>query len=404
MANGERVHKAAPVGFSVFGAAAGRASAAFLPYALAARSQRQQISAVPTAPEPRRLSVELERAVVRALRSTYDDLNATFFRWRLRRPPIELSDSSGRLGRWIKNPRALEIGRELLAEHGWGVVVEVLKHEMAHQYVDEVLEVEESAHGPAFREVCRERGFDARAAGVPETDGLDEAAAPILERIAKLLALAESPNLNEAQSAMNAAQRLMLKYNLESVQRPREGGYSYRHVGKPTGRVDESQRILAVILDEHFFVEPIWVPVWRPFDGKRGSVLEVCGTLPNLSIAEYVHSFLTETAERLWKEHKKAHGIRRNKDRRSFIAGVMSGFREKLARQKKQSDQQGLVWVGDAELHGYFRSRHPHVRTTRHFGRPRNEAHQHGRAAGRRIVLHKGMRSGPSSGPKLLRG
>ena len=50
------------------------------------------------------------------------------------------------------------------------------------------------------------------------------------------------------------------------------------HLGEPTGRVGEHERLVAMILGKHFFVEAIWVPVYRPLEGKRGSVLEICGT------------------------------------------------------------------------------------------------------------------------------
>src|SRR5690606_31547415 len=150
-------------------------------------------------------------------------------------------------------------------EMSWGAVVEVLKHEMAHQYVDEVLgNCDETAHGPAFRRVCAERGIDARANGAPNADAAEasneERAA--LEKIARLLTLASSPNEHEAQAAMAAAQRLMLKYNLEVSAKTDARDYCFRHLGKPTGRVYEAPRILALILSEHFFVETIWVPVW----------------------------------------------------------------------------------------------------------------------------------------------
>ncbi len=349
------------------------------------------------------LTADLERALVRALRGQYEELNATFFRERLRRPVIELADTTARFGQWSHETRTLEISRVALLEHGWGVVVEVLKHEMAHQFVDEVLECrDESAHGPEFRRVCAERGFDARATGVPAAAPVDDHRTRMLERISKLLALAESPNLNEAQSAMNAAQRLMLKHNIESVTDGARNDYGFRHLGKPTGRVEEWARVLAVIVGDHFFVEAIWVPVWRPLEGKRGSVLEICGAGENLDIAEYVHSFLCATADRLWREYKKETRTRSNRDRRSFLAGVMTGFREKLDAQRIKSKEQGLLWVGDAELRGFFRRRHPYVRTTRHTGKRRNEAHADGRAAGRNIVLRRGVDGSEGRAPALL--
>src|SRR5690606_38036286 len=79
------------------------------------------------------LSVELERAALRAVRRSYDDINGTYFRWALRAPAFELVDSRSRLGRWVGDLRLIELSRHLLLEHGWGVLVEVLKHEMVHQ-------------------------------------------------------------------------------------------------------------------------------------------------------------------------------------------------------------------------------------------------------------------------------
>jgi hypothetical protein len=166
--------------------------------------------------------------------------------------------------------------------------------------------------------------------------------------------------------------------------------------------VHEADRMLAVLLAEHFFVEVIWVPVWRPAEGKRGSVLEVCGTQENLDIAAYVYDFLRHTGDRLWREYRRERRLRGNRDRRTFLAGVMLGFRDKLEAQRAQHEEQGLVWVGDSDLHGYYRKRHPHIRYTRHSGQRRSGAHADGRAAGRNIVLHRGVSSDHGNGGRLL--
>src|SRR5690606_38200063 len=134
----------------------------------------------------------------------------------------------------------------------------------------------ETAHGPAFARVCAERGIDGRAAGAPNV--APEGANHALDKIRKLLALAESANQNEAEAAMAAAQRLMLKYNLEEVSRNRQRDFVVAHLGQPTGRVQESQRVLAALLHKFFFVEVLWLSVWRPIEAKRGTLLEVCGT------------------------------------------------------------------------------------------------------------------------------
>jgi hypothetical protein len=350
---------------------------------------------------PAFLTLELERLSLRAVRRVYQDLNETLFDERLRVPAFELSDVDGRLGRWASPTRTLELSRKLLLDHGWGVLVEVLKHEMAHQFVDEVLGVrDEPDHGPMFQRVCEERRIDARAAGAPAVDG---ARAHVLERIAKLLALAESSNEHEAQAAMSAAQRLMLKHNIDSLLDGKKPSYGFLHLGMPSGRIEESERLLAGILGDHFFVEVIWVPVWRPLEGKRGSVLEVCGSPDNLELAEYVHTFVTRTADRLWQDYRRSRVTRGRSDRQRFLAGVMAGFRDRLERDKKRNGAEGLVWKGDGELHAFYRGRHPHIRMTRHAAHTASEAYGHGRAAGRELVLHRGMHAGPSGGaPRLL--
>lgn len=363
-------------------------------------------SAQPSDPsaEAARLGAHLEAALLRELRATYQDFNHAFFRRKLTAAAIELSDAGSRLGRWVPDVRTIEIARRLVLGQPWGVVVEVLKHEMAHQYVHEVLgKSDESAHGPAFRELCDRLGIDASAAGMPAASGTTPEDLRVLERIARLLALAESANVHEAQAAMNAAQRLMLKHNLENLAGTRRpSGYGFRHLGKPTGRVSEAERLLGTILGKHFFVEVIWVPVFRPLEGTRGSVLEACGAPANLEMAAYVHAFLTHAAEHLWREHQRARKIRGNKDRRTFLAGVMTGFLEKLNTQRTEHQQQGLVWVGDADLEGFYRKRHPRIVHVRHAGSRRTAAHAEGREAGRRIVLHKPVQGGPSGGVRLL--
>lgn len=340
------------------------------------------------------LSPEHEVACLRALRAAWDEQNHGRFRGALRPPALELSDAVTRLGRWDATTRTIQLSRALVVSGRWGQVIEVLKHEMAHQYVWEALGVrEETPHGAAFRETCARLGIDAAASGLPPAD--DAAATPdrIVARVTKLLALAGSSNEYEARAAMAQAQRLMLKHNLEVAQSLAARRYGFRHLGRPTGRVPEAERILAGLLGAHFFVECIWVPVWRPLEGKRGMVLEVCGTPENLALAEHVHGFLLATADRLWREWRRETGAR-DGERRAYQAGVMSGFRETLERQEARHRAEALVWVGDADLKRYHRRRYPHVRSVSYASSARSDANAAGREAGRSIVLHKPVASG----------
>jgi hypothetical protein len=342
-------------------------------------------------------SLELERALMRELVEAYKSVNGTHFKFRLKLPSFVLGDHRSFLGRWHRDTATLELSRALVIERPWVETIEVLKHEMAHQYVCEALQVvDEPAHGPTFQKVCERLAIDGRAAGLPSV----QAHVPgIVDRIVKLLALANSDNQHEAEAALLAAQRLMLRYNVEAVQSGKPSPYQFTHLGEPTGRVFESDRILAMILAKHFFVEVIWVSVYRPLEKKRGSVLEVCGSPENRSMAEYVHAFLRRTADSLWAEYCRRSGLSSKRDRQRYLSGVMAGFADKLAEQSKSEKRAGLVWVRDGELGGYLRKRHPYVRNVRHSGNARNDAFASGREDGKKIVLHK-----PVSSPAVSRG
>ena len=354
------------------------------------------------------LDAELLAAIVRALRREWDMINYAHFRSALKAPLLLLSDAESRLGLWDLRTRTIEIGKRLVLSRPWGVVVEVLKHEMAHQYVHEVLKVmDESAHGEAFRRTCGRMGIDAAAAGMPEALPLSEDESRVPRRIAKLLALAESTNRHEAESAMREAQRLMLKYNVDAAASTPDARrhYSFRHLGEPTGRLQPHQRHLGAIIGEFFFVEAIWVTVHRPLTGLSGTVLEVCGSEANLEMAAYVHDFLLNAAERSWEAHKREHRVAGDRDRRSFLTGVMRGFHEKLQEGERQNRSEGLVWVGDKGLESYYDQRHPRRRTVYSRARAAPQAYAHGKAAGREIVLHKPVGGkGGGGGGRLLPG
>jgi hypothetical protein len=359
------------------------------------------------------LSVELEAALVRELGGRYEWENQQRFGGRMGVPLIVLSDSATHLGRWYSTTRTLEISRRLILSRPWLEVVSVLEHEMAHQFVDEIMRVrDETAHGPAFQRVCAERGIDARAAGSPcaappaaAADGAsDPGADRILERIRKLLALAGSPNQHEAEIAMRKAHELMLRHNIEVTSARAERNYEVRHLGDPSKRGTRVESEVAGLLLEFFFVKVIRVPVYLPLVGKSGSVYEIAGTHANVEMASHVYAFLLGTAERLWHENRHDTRVRNGRDRLAYQAGVIRGFRDKLLAERQDLKQTGLVWVGDGDLDRFYRARHPRITTRRHSVRL-NSAHAAGREAGRSVVLHKPVETGPSGrGPRLLRG
>lgn len=363
---------------------------------------------VGTAGSVEALSAELEAALLRELRARYEWDNHDRFGGRMVAPVITLSDSTAFLGRWHSATRVLELSRSFVLERPWLEVTSVLEHEMAHQFVDEVLRVRgESAHGETFQRVCAERGIDARAAGRPDLvapGASDPSADRVLERIRKLLALAGSPNQHEAEIAMRKAHELMLRHNIEAIAAHSERNYQVRHLGDPERRGTRVDSEVAGLLAEFFFVKVIRVPVYLPRLGKRGKVYEIAGTRANVEMASHVYAFLLATAERLWNENRHDARVRNGRDRMAYQSGVVGGFRDKLVSERKGLNQTGLVWVGDSDLDGFYHARHPRI-TTRHHRVQVNGAHAAGREAGRTVVLHRPVETGSSGGPRrLLRG
>ncbi len=348
------------------------------------------------------LRTDLDSALLHELSDTWREINANHFRGKMRPPVLAFSEVGSRLGQWNGATRTLSIDRTLAFEKPWSAVREVLKHEVAHQFVDEVLKIhDQAAHGPAFEDVCRRFGIDARATGLPALTAGGEGGSPVLRRIARLLALAESPNVHEAEAAMKAAHRLMLKHNIEAQVAAASEGYAFVHVGLPRRRVDAAEHVLAGILTRHFFVEAIWVPSYLAKEARSGRVLELCGSLSNLEVASYVHTFLLETAERLWREHKRRHHIDSDKERRRFQTGVMSGFDEKLKAGTKEDRREGLIWIGDPGLESFLHQRYPRRTGGGGIGVRLTAAYEQGREAGRNIVLHKPVRAGETRGRLL---
>jgi len=356
------------------------------------------------------LSAELEAALLRELRACFDWENHARFRSRLTPPVFALSGASARLGQWLRAARTIELSRALVVERPWPEVLGVLQHEMAHQFVDEVLGVrDETAHGETFRRVCEERGIDAGASGAaaPVAAGAAAEAAAVdrvLDRIRKLLALAGSSNQHEAEIAMRKAHELMLRHNVEAAAARGERSFEVRHLGDPLRRATRVEADIVSLLSQFFFVKVIRVPVYLPLHGRRGLIYEILGTRANVEMASHVYAFLLATAERLWQENRGDRRVRSGRDRLQYQSGVVRGFHEKLAAERTELRGTGLVWVCDAKLDEAYHARHPRITTARRRVRV-SSAHAAGREAGRTVVLHKPVERGPSTtSPRLLRG
>jgi hypothetical protein len=351
------------------------------------------------------LTSGLEAALLREVRRCYDWQNHVRFSRQLRPAVLAMSDTARRLGQWIPRTRTIELSRPLLVERPWAEVIGVLEHEMAHQFVHEVLKVhDEAAHGRTFRAVCEARGIDARAGGQPVPSAAVAADTErILERIRKLLALAGSSNQHEAETAMRRAHELMLRHNIEHAGASVSDDFEVRQLGEVRQRANGVEADVVGLIGEFFFVKAIRIRTYVAREGRHGHVYEITGTRPNVEMAEHVFGFLLASADRLWRANRDDARVRDGRDRLSYQCGVIRGFRDKLLQERFALRGTGLVWLGDPNLDSVFERRHPRTVVKRRNVRW-NEAHVAGRVAGRTVVLHKPVTDGPGRTRHLLRG
>jgi hypothetical protein len=340
-------------------------------------------------------------------------------------PHFKLHDGVQHWGRWTASTREMSFSRHLVTDRPWGEVLEVVKHEMAHQYVSEILHIEdEPPHGITFQNVCKNHNIDAAPRGIPGADKIDTTN-HIVEKVRKLLALAKNDNENESKLAAEMAHNIMLKYNIELQEKNDERGYTVRFFGKITGRIQAYMTELANILSKYYFVEIIWVSTFDPRSKKTGHELEVSGTEDNVEVAEYVHDFVTRSALEAWekkfsspafKEQMKAeldstwnhydapHSAKGYtiSARSNFLAGFVRGFASQLKQAEIKEQSEGLVLRRDPALEAFYHTRHPHIRKlARGKGYYNHRWQGEGFAQGQSLNMPPAAKAGKKSTPLL---
>lgn len=327
-------------------------------------------------------------------------------------PTFRLDGATGRLGAWHREERVISLSEVHVLRDPWMALMETLRHEMAHQYVDDIHGEHDSApHGPAFRLACKRLRVSPHASGkggevtpVYASSGVGDD--PVREKISKLLSLATSSNEHEAQLAMEKARQLLLKYNLSLGEMDGTSSlFSVRQLGRPRTRVQRYESSIASLLREFFFVEVIWDRGYDPLAQKSVTFLKIHGTKLNLDMAEYVSVFLENLLPQLWKSHQKAAGIRSNAGRLHYFWGVVLGFAEKLRSQTERlAREQALVWKRDPRLTEFYQYIHPRTSARQSSPVLVGETFQQGLQDGREVRLNRPISDASAGGIRGLLG
>ena len=347
----------------------------------------------------------LRQAWVHKLSLWWAHYNRVYLNDVLHTPVIRLGQGIKTLGSWESEKRILTVSEIHIERDPWLAVLDTLRHEMAHQYVDEVLQIQnEGPHGQAFKDACEKLRCQPRAsASVADLEIEEVVDDRILRLLQKVLSLADSPNENEAQAAMQKAHQLLLKYNIDIVQLNRDRRFEMRTLGRVKGRHTSAELWLGSLLNRFFFVETLWVQSYDAVRDKLGTELQVYGTAANLDMALYVYDYLTQLIDSLWREYKAYKGIRANRERQRYFAGVLAGFFQKLEAQEEiLVTTEALVWKGDSQLQAFYRHMNPNVSTRYSGGVQVTDVYLDGVKDGQRVTIHRPVEGGGDGVKGLL--
>ena len=348
---------------------------------------------------------ELERRMLYGLACEWEEalrVLKTTDQKKFRKPLFSLKGLKNRWGYWSGEKNEICLSRKLVLNHSWDAVREVLLHEMAHQFTEQVMGAsDESQHGLKFQKACHLLRANPRASGNyrPLDERISQGAQSpedrILLRVQKLMALAQSHNQYEAEAAMAKAHELIAKYNIDLLARDEDRIFVSVSVGSPALRHFREEYYLSNLLQDYYFVYGIWISTYVLEKGKMGSVLEISGTVQNVKIAEYVYDFVKLFIDSQWSRYNEDKSLNRYR-KTDFSVGVIEGFRSKLRlktrKEKILPDKYGLMKLGDPLLRNHIHYRYPHTTVIKGKDIKKDEAVlKDGICAGKELIISKGI-------------
>ncbi|HSH13852.1 MAG TPA: DUF2786 domain-containing protein, partial [Desulfurivibrionaceae bacterium] len=322
---------------------------------------------------------------------------------------VEIGEGRGYWGKWWPDRRTIVISARLIRLHPWEVVLNVFRHEMAHQLVSEA-HGPAPAHGDLFAAACERLGvpteYRTAAGALPDNRPLpdplnQDRPRALLEKVRKLLALSESANEHEALLAMRKARELLDQHRLPLPGERSE--YCSLVINLGQRRVLSHHRAIASLLMDHFQVEVVLASTYDATTCDTCKCLDLIGRPGQVKVAEYIFHFLENRLKRLWEVQRRLRPGGGRTGGNSYRLGVLKGFREKLAGERatapgrqatKAANPADLlpVRLTDPERDRFLTCRYPRLRSSR--GRSITVDHEHYRAGqeeGRRLELRAAL-------------
>lgn len=294
------------------------------------------------------------------------------------------------------NAKFYQIGlnRKLLYSAKDSVIRDILRHEIAHYLTHLHYPHGASPHGAEFKEICQRYGLSEEIARASidlelandQKEG-DLESEKVLNKVQKLLKLAESSNAHEAELATYKANELLIKHSLNHNDTFKEETI---YLDRILYSAKNNSKLVAIYeILTHFLVRPVIS------HGHKQCCLEICGPKTNVILAKYVAEFLDQQMDYLWSEARGEHKLTGLRAKNSFMLGIAAGFHEKMKKSQREmdvSDQKALITVKQ-QLEINLSQVYKRLGSTRSTHQMDVSARNLGVEKGKNLTINKGVES-----------
>jgi hypothetical protein len=301
---------------------------------------------------------------------------------------IVVFEDPKKLGFFDADLYRIGINKNLMKEANRAILKDILRHELAHYFclIDFGSTLQD--HGEEFKSTCQRFQFSSAVASatLDLSTALEEKIGDLksdelISKVKKLLSLATSENVHEAELATLKANQLILKHNIQFYELNEEQELVSLSILRYARNNAKLQAIYEII--KTFLVYPVFNY------GKNYVYLEVTGTKSNVELAQYIAEVLDQSLEKLW-DQTELKGL---KAKNSFFTGVAYGYKEKqntLKKEQSDVEQKALVQIESnlsKEVRFYFK-RLSQLGSEREVDK---KAHAEGIKAGKKLSIHQGL-------------
>lgn len=209
----------------------------------------------------------------------------------------------------------------------------------------------------------------------------------------------------EMESALETAQRLAVKYNIDLSQIDLTDSSVLEPIIEEELRTCKGKfrrppcnKFVVNILIQFFNVEAVYM--------KGGSTIVFFGRKQDVEFAIYLYGYLKNTFTKLWRKYKQEYGVPMS-SRASYFFGLFAGLQDKLSKAKDEAEKEQIALGMDSQRYALavvneeerrqaaVNNAHPILRKCRtKFTANVNDNHavNHGVAKGRTIQINPALK------------